>query len=76
MNSSKEIRLGFVLLKIISMTQKMQNIAKEIGFSDTAFIPKGDRDNTYGIKYFSAKKNPFMWTCHTCVSKNNIRNNT
>lgn len=36
--------------------QMMQNIAKEIGFSETAFIRKGANDDTYAIRYFSPKK--------------------
>jgi len=36
--------------------EKMQNIAKEVGFSETAFIRKGNSDNEYGIRYFSPKK--------------------
>jgi PhzF family phenazine biosynthesis protein len=35
---------------------KMQNIAKEIGFSETAFIRKRNGDNSYDIRYFSPKK--------------------
>jgi PhzF family phenazine biosynthesis protein len=37
-------------------TMKMQNIAKEVGFSETAFINKDSVANTYGIRYFSPKK--------------------
>ncbi len=38
--------------------EKMLNIAKEIGFSETAFIRKshGDDTYTYGIRFFSPKK--------------------
>lgn len=35
---------------------KMLNIAREIGFSETAFIRKAGNDNTYSIRYFSPKK--------------------
>lgn len=34
----------------------MQQIAKEIGFSETAFLQKTDNRNTYHIRYFSPKK--------------------
>jgi PhzF family phenazine biosynthesis protein len=34
----------------------MQNIAKEIGFSETAFVKKTYSDNTFGIRFFSPKK--------------------
>jgi PhzF family phenazine biosynthesis protein len=33
----------------------MQNIAKEIGFSETAFIQKVDGEHTYSIRYFTPK---------------------
>ncbi len=35
---------------------KMQKIAKEIGFSETAFIKQNNNRNTYSIRYFSPKK--------------------
>ena len=35
---------------------RMLNIAKEIGFSETAFVRKADGEHTYGIRYFSPKK--------------------
>lgn len=39
-----------------NVTQEtMQNIAKEIGFSETAFIQKLGSDHTYSIRYFSPK---------------------
>jgi PhzF family phenazine biosynthesis protein len=34
----------------------MQNIAKEIGFSETAFIRRLETDNLYSIAFFSPKK--------------------
>jgi PhzF family phenazine biosynthesis protein len=36
--------------------KKMQAIAKEIGFSETAFVKKEVGSNTYQIRYFSPKK--------------------
>jgi len=36
--------------------QKMLNIAKEIGFSETAFVSKTSEGNIYRIRYFSPKK--------------------
>lgn len=37
-------------------SNKMLGIAREIGFSETAFISKIDTGNTYSIRYFSPKK--------------------
>lgn len=36
--------------------EKMQIIAKEIGFSETAFIKKNAENDTYDIRFFSPKK--------------------
>lgn len=36
--------------------EKMLEIAKEIGFSETAFVTPLDIENTYGISFFSPKK--------------------
>jgi len=36
--------------------EKMQLIAKEIGFSETAFVKENTENGTYSIRFFSPKK--------------------
>lgn len=55
---------------------KMQNIAKEIGFSETAFIQKLDDVHTYGIRYFSPKKEIALCGHATLASAKVIFNTT
>ena len=47
---------GVCLLDRELSAEKMQLIAKEIGFSETAFVKKTAENCTYSIRYFSPKK--------------------
>ena len=47
---------GVCLLDQELSKEKMQLIAKEIGFSETAFVKEYDDDGTYNILFFSPKK--------------------
>lgn len=47
---------GVCLLDKELSKEKMQLIAKEIGFSETAFVKKNSENGDYSIRYFSPKK--------------------
>lgn len=47
---------GVCMLNNEMSNEKMLKIAREIGFSETAFIKKIDGRDTYSIRYFSPKK--------------------
>lgn len=47
---------GVCMLADDLSSEKMLNIAAEIGFSETAFVKKMDGDGVYSIRYFSPKK--------------------
>ena len=47
---------GVCLLDKELSKEKMQLIAKEIGFSETAFVKENTENRTYSIRYFSPKK--------------------
>jgi PhzF family phenazine biosynthesis protein len=47
---------GVCLIESDLADEVMQNIANELGFSETAFVSIGDGDTTWGIRYFSPKE--------------------
>lgn len=47
---------GVCILKQGMEDDKMLSIANELGLSETAYVQKSAKDNTYSIRYFSPKK--------------------
>src|SRR4051812_38837313 len=47
---------GVCILNDEMSNEKMLQISRVIGFSETAFVKKTDGQNTYNIRYFSPKK--------------------
>ena len=61
---------GVVFNDAMPKEEEMLKVAREVGYSETAFLVKHPQGDGWRVRYFApAMEVPLLWSCNNCVGR-------